>query len=128
MEGEKSPFIMGEYTFTEENFLLYMMKFYDNPGCTGIHEFHDDLKRIRYIRRLLRKYVESSELRERLILNHIIVLNNLFGVDITTKALLFKIESEYHQYLKPFMAYLNMPVELDGLVLDEKIITVLRNI
>lgn len=105
-----------------------MMKFYDNPGCTGLKEFHDDLKRFRYIRRLLKKYDEKGELRERLILNHLIILNNLFGVDVTTKALIFKVEKEYHNFLIPFMAYLNMPVELENISFDEAILNAIRNL
>ena len=58
---------------------MFAIKHYDNPQCEGEKEFHDDMKRFKYIKRLLRKYKDTNILKERLLLNHIIVLNNLFG-------------------------------------------------
>ena len=69
------------FELTEENFTMFAVKNYDNPSCNGMDEFLDDLKRFKYIKRLLRKHNVGKELKERLILNHIIVLGNLFGID-----------------------------------------------
>jgi hypothetical protein len=93
---------------TNENFLLFAIKHYDNPQCVGESEFYDDMKRFTYIKRLLTKYEETGVLKERLILNHIIIITNLFGVDAGTTLLLFKIEPKYWPQLKSFLSYLNM--------------------
>lgn len=120
---------MQKFELNEDNFVLYLMKHYDNPGCMGIQEFYDDTKRFSYLRRLFKKYDSLDELRERLIINHLVVLNNLFGVEATTKALLYKVEPEFYSSLKTFMLYLNMNVdELDDVALDDNIIEVLRKL
>ena len=93
---------------TAENVMMYAIKHYDNPQCEGEKEFHDDMKRFKYIKRLLRKYKDSGELKERLLLNHIIVLNNLFGPEACVTLLLFKIQREYWETLKSFLLFLNM--------------------
>ena len=67
---------------TPNNVLMYAIKNYDNPHCEGEKEFEDDLKRFKYIKRLLRKYYDTKVLKERLLLNHIIVLNNVFGIQM----------------------------------------------
>ena len=64
---------------TNENVMLFALRHYDNPQCEGEKEFHDDMKRFKYIKRLLKKYTDHGVLKERLLLNHIIVLNNVFG-------------------------------------------------
>jgi len=89
----------------ENNFLLFAAKHYDNPQCHNTEEFYDDLKRFKYIKRLFIKYLEYDELRERLILNHITILYNIFG-EATTELLFFKLEG-YHELLKPFLILLN---------------------
>jgi hypothetical protein len=91
----------------ESTFLLYAAKHYNNPQCYDTVEFYDDLKRIKYIRRLFNIYQETGELKERLILNHIIILYNVFGVVPATRMLFFKL-LEYKEYLKPFLVLLNM--------------------
>ena len=93
---------------TSENVVMFAIKHYDNPQCEGESEFHDDMKRFKYIKRLLRKYNESGELKERLILNHMIVVYNLFGAEAGSTLLLFKIEPELWSVLKTFMVFLNM--------------------
>ena len=80
---------------SNENIVMFALKHYDNPQCEGEKEFHDDMKRFKYIKRLLRKYKDHGVLKERLILNHIIVLNNVFGPDACSTLLLFKIEQEH---------------------------------
>ena len=90
---------------TEDNFMMYAIKNYDNPSCIGMDEFLDDLKRFKYIKRLLRKHNVGKELKERLILNHIIVLGNLFGIEATTKMLFFKLEEKFWPQVKTFLVF-----------------------
>lgn len=103
---------------TSENALMFAMKHYENPHCEGEHEFYDDIKRFKYIKRLLRKFQECGELKERLILNHITVLRNVFGNEPTTILLLHKIETEHHHVLKAFLLYLNMIQEQELLEIN----------
>lgn len=128
------------FELTEENFVMFAMKHYDNPGCKGIAEFEDDLKRFRYLKRLFRKYTAGKGLKERLIVNHLVVLYNLFGIEATTQMLFFKIEKKYWSQLKTFISFLNcMPVGfvftsnkelVQGfeIPLDEKVLKSLENI
>lgn len=81
-----------DYELTEDNFVIYALKHYDNPGCKGLAEFQDDLKRFIYLKRLFKKYVPGKGLKERLILNHLVVLYNLFGIEAATKMLFLKIK------------------------------------
>ena len=92
---------------TEDNFLIYAAKNYDNPQCSSTEEFYDDLKKFKYIKRLFNKYSDSGELKERLILNHIVVLINVFGPSAAVNLMFFRLE-EYLTYLKPFLILLNM--------------------
>lgn len=96
----------------ESTFLLYAAKYYDNPQCSSIEEFEEDLKRFQYLRKLFGRYKQTGDIKERLILNHLIILFNCFGVE-TTNMLFMKLE-EYHEYLKPFVEYLNfMPSHIE---------------
>jgi hypothetical protein len=110
------------------------MKHYENPTCTGIDEFHEDLNRIKYVKRLFRKYEKSGILRERLILNHLIILGNVFGPTVTSRIMFYKTEPELHSYLKSFLVYLNyLPkelenIDLDSIPLDQKIVDHLRSV
>ena len=108
---------------TNENVMMFAIKHYDNPQCEGEAEFQDDMKRFKYIKRLLRKYHETGELKERLILNHMIVINNLFGVDAASTLLVFKIEPEFWNVLKTFMDFLGMlpEGELKEIEIDTKV-------
>jgi len=119
----------------EDNFLLYAMHHYDNPQCHSIQEFEEDVKRFLYLKKLITRYKQSEELRERLILNHIIVLYNVYG-DAATNMLFFKIEKDYWDVLVTFLVYLErMPeflpqhgIKVSDIALDEKIINALRKI
>ena len=93
---------------TNANVMMFAVRHYDNPQCEGEKEFHDDMKRFKYIKRLLRKYKDTSVLKERLLLNHIIILNNLFGPEACVTLLLFKIQREYWETLKSFLLFLNI--------------------
>ena len=95
----------------EKNFLLYAMKEYNNPQCTQVEEFNDDLKKIKYIKRLLNQYVSEGVLKERLLLNHIIIFYNVFPPAAATRILFFKIEEKFWPILKPFLFYLKLMPE-----------------
>jgi hypothetical protein len=90
-----------------DNFNEYAISNYRNINCTSTLEFFDDLKTIKYIKRHINKYVDKNELKERLILNHIISLSNVFGVEATVAMLWFKIDKENHDVLNAFFLYLN---------------------
>lgn len=120
---------MQKFELNDDNIILFLMKHYDNPGCSGIQEFHDDVKRFKYVRRLFKKYELQNELRERLILNHLVVLNNLFGVDAATQVLIYKVDAKHYTYLKTFMLYLNMDVtSIDNVGIDDFIANKLRSL
>lgn len=98
----------------EKNFLLYAMKEYDNPQCVQVEEFYDDLKKVKYIKRLFNQYLNEGVLKERLLLNHIIVFYNVFPVRSATRILFLKIEEEFWPILKTFLVYLSyMPETID---------------
>ena len=98
---------------TKDNIMMYAIKHYHNPSCEGMSEFNDDMKRFKYIKRLFRKYKETGVIKERLLLNHIIVLNNLFGAEASSTLLFFKTEQEYWPVLKSFLEFLNIMPEND---------------
>lgn len=122
---------------TEKNYVRYAMKNYDNPSG-GIEEFEEDMARIVYLKRLFRKYHNSGILRERLVLNHIITFYNVFGVEVATRLLFFRIESDLHYILRTFLVFLNylpdgnprfsIGVDTISIPLDMKIIGTLRKI
>jgi len=78
---------------THENFLIYAIKNYDNPNCRGLHDFYEDLKRFKYLKRLFKRYEKTGRLNERLILNHLIILYNVFG-PFATSMLFYKVEKK----------------------------------
>ena len=96
---------------TDSNFLLYAAKHYDNPLCFSVEEFHQDLLTFKYIKRLFKRYKESDVLKEKLILNHIILINNVFGPEATARMLFLKF-GEYDTMLKPFLEYLGLLPEV----------------
>jgi len=120
---------------TEDNFLTYAMHHYDNSQCYSLEEFNDDLKRFLYLKKLFNRYKNECDLKENLILNHLIVIYNIFG-DNATNMLFFKIEKEYWDTLVTFLVFLNrMPeelpqygIKLSRVKLDEYIIQILRKI
>lgn len=127
------------FELNEDNFILYAIKHYDNPNCKGMAEFLDDLKRFKYLKRLLRKYNVTKDLKERLVLNHIIIIYNLFGSEAATKMLFYKIEKKFWPQLKTFLVFLNyMPLKIivskgveileSDIPLDENILEILRKI
>ena len=113
----------------EENFVQHAMNCYDNTQCCTVEEFEDDMKRFLYLKKLFSKYHNSKVLRERLILNHLIVLYNVFNTH-ATDFLFFKIDKDYWDYLATFMVYLNRLPEnkLSSYNYDKSIIEALRKI
>lgn len=120
----------------EDNFLMYAIKNYYNPGSMGMSELEDDLKRFKYIKRLLNRYKTYGEINERLVLNHLVVLYNVFG-DSTTDMLFYKIDNEYWSDLKTYLVYLHrMPLETvvspgikeTDIPLNKELIAVLRKL
>lgn len=120
---------------SESNFLIYAMHYYDNTQCYSLAEFEDDLKKFLYLKKLISRYKNNDDLKERLILNHIIVLYNLFGA-ATTKMLFYKVDEECWNILVTFLVYLNLMPEhivdynitLSEVILDERVISTLRKI
>ena len=98
---------------TKDNIMMYAIQHYHNPSCEGMSEFNDDMKRFKYIKRLFRKYKDTGILKERLLLNHIIVLNNLFGAEASSTLLFFKTEQVHWPALKGFLEFLNIMPEND---------------
>lgn len=95
----------------DDNFLIYAMKCYNAPHCI-MSEFESDIKRTKYLKRLFRRYKITKSLKERLILNHIILLNNVFGPEATARILFYKIDERDYDILKTFLSYLNIVPEM----------------
>ena len=123
----------------EGNFLMFSMKEYNNIQCIDIEEFYDDLKKIKYIKRLFNIYLNNGQLKERLILNHLIVFYNVFPIQAGTRILFYKIEEHFWPMLKTFLIFLDrMPDKIESIrgktilatdiKLDEGIVTRLRTI
>lgn len=89
-----------------DNFLIFAIKNYDNPSCSGMSELEDDLKRFKYLKRLFNRYEKTGDPNERLIINHLILLYNVFGT-ATTQMLFFKLEENYWSNLKTFLVFLD---------------------
>ena len=127
------------YDLTELNVYQYMLSVYNNPQCTGIEEFEDDAKRIKYIKRLINRYSVQQDTKERLLLNHIISFYNVFGLEASTRILFLKIEDKDYSILKTYLTFLNyMPhtVEMvngkniidSNIPINQKIVDRLREI
>jgi hypothetical protein len=124
---------------SDENFLIYCAKYYDNPQCHSTEEFIEDLKRIKYIKKLITRYNETGELKERLILNHLTILCNVFGPDHLNRILYLKMKPQF-KYIKPFLVLLNIlqprifevknekTIDTDTIEMDDGVIKVLRSI
>ena len=100
---------------TALNIELYAAKGYDNPNCISIEEFNEDYNRLRYVKRLIKRYAQNGELKERLILNHLVILYNIFDDEICTRLIFYKLK-KYLEYIVPFLLLLN---RLPKTVLDE---------
>jgi hypothetical protein len=101
-----------------DNYIMFAIKHYENPQSVTKEDFEEDLKRFKYLKRLLKKYLKTGDLRTHLILNHIIILFNVFG-DATIPLMMFKLELEYWSSLKTFLVYLDRyPEYNDGSLHD----------
>ncbi len=120
---------------TNENYIMYAMKHYTNPSCTGIEEFYEDMNRIKYLKKLFQNYMNTGVLKERLILNHIIILQNVLGIECSNRILFFKLGEHNHSLLKTFLVFLNTlskqsiaEADIATIPMDENAIAILRNI
>ncbi len=95
----------------DDNFMLYAMKCYDSPNAI-MSEFEEDLKRIKYVKRLIKRYKTNGELKERLILNHIIILSNVFGTRNAVRMLFFRLDEQDYSILKTFLIFLGYMPDL----------------
>lgn len=123
----------------DDNFLIYAIKAYDKPQIIQT-EFEEDLKRIKYVKRLIKKYKQTGEFKERLILNHVIILSNVFGVEPTVNMLFFKLDPEDYPVLKTILIFLSyMPNRLvisfnkyhirqEEILVDLNVANILRNL
>ena len=102
----------------ESNYLLFAIKFYDNPQAVTKDDFESDLKRIRYVKRLLKRYKNSGELKVHLILNHLIVLFNVFN-DATVPLLFYNLEEDLWPSIKSFLLFLNRIPEYPKTLIDD---------
>ena len=117
-------------TLNDKNILLYAAKNYYKPNCVDAEEFYNDIKRFMYLKRLFNRFDKSGELSERLVLNHLIVIFNVFDIKPSLRMLEFHIENKYWYILKPFLIYLNYikNTEYTNISMDKSIIERLRKI
>ena len=115
---------------TESNLLLYAAKHYYNPRFSDIDEFYEDLKRFKYVKRLVNRYLDDKDLSERLILNHLIVIFNAFGIEPSINMLKVKLDERHWPVIKPFLVILKYITndQLVGIEMDDRVIEALRKI
>jgi|TARA_B100000212_G_C27266656_1_gene486867 hypothetical protein len=113
-----------------KNFKLYASQNYNNPECIDVNEFKEDLSRFKYVKRLLSRYEAHSDLQERLILNHLIVIYNCFGIEASNRMLWYKIDENHWHYIKPFLVFLHYLPEDEkvDVPMDPYIVEVLRKL
>ena len=114
----------------DKNLFLYAANHYRTNKLVDADEFQEDLKRFKYIKRLLNRYLETDELPERLILNHLIVVFNVFGIEATLNILEFKLDDNHWPVIKPFLIFLNYIKndQYTGITMDPNVVNVLRKI
>ena len=123
-------------TLTKDNFMLYAMGNYTNPDCVGMAEFTEDLSKIKYVKRLLKKYRRSGKIRPILLLNHLVILGNVFGQTAASRMLFYKLESDIHAPLKTVLMYLNYikeesvfeGVSIESIQMDDKLAKILKSL
>lgn len=115
---------------TEENLFLYAAKAYYKPQFSDIDEFYEDLKRFKYIKRLVNRYLDQGELAERLIINHLIVVFNSFDIDASLNILKLKLDDRHWPVIKPFLIYLKYITDdqITGFTMDKIVVDRLRQI
>ena len=115
---------------TEENLFLYAAKHYDNPNFSDVDDFYEDLKRFKYIKRLVNRYLDNNDLAERLIMNHLIVVFNSFGIEAGLNILKLKLDKRHWPVIKPFLIFLNYiaNTQLTEISMDRNVVERLRKI
>ena len=115
---------------TKDNRLLFAQQNYDNPTLEKEEEFYDDIKRFKYLKRLFRKYEVTKEIKIRLVLNHLVVLQNVFGAEVAITLLLYKVDNKYWSILKTCLNYLEYlyPHELNDVQTDKNIEEMLKEL
>jgi len=125
---------MGFQILNSKNFLDYAIQHYENPECKDMDEFSEDVNRIKYLKRLFSRYDQEGDLKSRLILNHLIIFNNVFGMMPACRILFFRVEKKYYPILKTSLVFLDkLPtyipeVDLDSIPLDHKILLELEKV
>jgi hypothetical protein len=119
-----------ETNLNDSNVQLYAAKHYYNPTFSDIEEFNEDLKRFKYIKRLINRYLDQENMAERLLLNHIIVVFNVFGIEPALNILKVKLDERHWPVVKPFLVFLNYirNDQLTGIKMDQYVVEVLRKI
>lgn len=120
--------IFGE--LNEENLIIFAAKYYYNPKCIDVEEFYEDLNRFKYIKRLANKYLENNKLSERLILNHLIIIFNAFGIKPGLKMLELKLDEKHWPVIKPFLIFLKIirSDQYTNIAMDKTVVEELRKI
>ena len=119
----------------DDNIIYFAMKNYSNPSCKNVEEFQEDFNRIKYVKRLFNRYEQSGVLRERIILNHIITIYNVFGIEASSRMLFNRLDERQYSILKTFLVYLNYcpenkfdNIDIVSVPLDSVIIKKLRSL
>lgn len=115
---------------TEDTFLLFAARHYYNPKCIDADEFFEDIKRFKYVKRAINKYFESGKISVNLVLNHLIVIFNVFDIGPGLKLLEYKFDAKYWSVIKPCIVYLKIVPndKYTGIPMDELVINELRKI
>ena len=134
MKLQQNSYEMNQ-PLNDDNIVYFAMKNYSNPSCKNVEEFQEDFNRIKYVKRLFNRYEQSGVLRERLILNHIITIYNVFGVDASSRMLFNRLDERQYSILKTFLVYLNYcpeqkfdNIDIVSIPLDATIIKKLRSL
>ena len=128
-----------QFNLTKENFLLFAMNSYNNPHCYSISDFTNDMYRFRYLKRLFRKYLNGGKFNDKLILNHVISIQNVFGNEVSVRMLFFEMEEEIWSSLKTVLIFLNIlpkyvlkinniNIKTDDIEIDSNVVSILRKI
>ena len=125
--------LMEYQKLNSKNFLDYALQNYENPECKDIEEFSEDVNRIKYVKRLFSRYEQDNDFKSRLIVNHLIVFNNVFGVFPSARILFFRVEEKYHPILKTCLYFLErLPekipeVDLNLIPIEHKVLSILES-
>jgi hypothetical protein len=124
---------MENQKLNSKNFLDYALMHYENPECKDIDEFSEDVNRIKYLKRLFSRYEQDDDFKSRLVVNHLIVFNNVFGVLPSARILFYRVEEKYHPVLKTCLKFLDrLPaeipeVDLNSIPIEHKVLNMLEN-